>query len=84
MLFEVSDTTFSTIVSDQGCDGFRIQLDVSVLQAGRLLCLRGQISLGNGNLFFGYVTANFENLHSVEKWSRNRVQHVSYKGEKSF
>ena len=59
VLFQISDTTFPTVVPDEGLDGAGVELDVSLAQPVGLLGLGREVSIGNGELFIGHVAADF-------------------------
>lgn len=76
MLLQVSYTTFSAVVTNQGLDGGGVQRDLGLSQAVGLLGLRREVSIGNGELLVGDVSADLQDFHSVEQGSRDRVEVV--------
>jgi len=76
MLLQVTDTAFSTIVSDKHLDSCGIQFDVGISQTICFFSLRRQVTIRNGEFLVSDVSADFQNLHSIEQRGGDRVQVV--------
>ena len=76
VLLQIPDTAFTAVVLDKSVNGGGLQRHISILEARSFLSLRAEILVGNDGLLFRDVTANFEDFHTIEKWSGNSIEDV--------
>ena len=81
LLFQFTYTAFTGIRLDDCFQRILWNLDIALLHTVCFQLFRNQVATGNFYLFFGYVAAYFNQLHTVEQRPRNCVQIIGGSNE---